>query len=521
MVYYLYPTLSGLESVTSNGDGYSFTLSWFKAYPDVKTNLVGYNLYIGTDYDEVLKSGPDYFCDLNPDSDSITAKILGLSPKTLYYCCVRPVEYSPLTDIDLPVVNGLKVYPKSKLRSNITSTSLIIPLLSTSGFPEIGNILIGKESIDYFSVDHSNNNLVLSSLNDRGANNSSPRIHRIDGYDGYDFNSTDIRLIIPGESTSWDNIYLCQCTFEYPNYPYIESDGYKQHVKDILTTDLEYAESLAEAFPAYDGTGYHRTDPKELLNGICVGSYIGGERGCGDNKIRGFSLEQASNDRLEQLLLIDGSDVSLIKRQWTGYRCSCFTPTRETPLERCTRCYGTGFVVGYEQYFNPRIASGQIKVRFSPTEEAVKLSENGFESTYETEGWTLTSPIIKNQDILIKYDRQGNEEFRYEVTSVTRNTMLGSQQGAQKMKLVRIRKTDPLYQVLAFRNTANMPEKITLGMSSGRQIPLHTHFVVKNENGIEQQTTSISNSHNHPMYYDSVNGWKVMEVLGHTHEVII
>lgn len=522
MVYYLHPAEAGTNTVTSNGDGYSFTVSWYRAYPNNRDNKIGYNIYIGTDYNNCLDNGPVYFV----DDDITECQIVDLSPREIYYVCVRPVEYSSVTDIGLPIINGLKTYPSSILRSNITTTSLLIPLDDTFGFPETGVIQLGRERIEYFSIDSLNNNLVLNSLNDRGIEDTAVTLHNIDGYDGYGYRSTKISLVVQGESNIFDNIYLCQCTFEYDNYAYVEGDGYKQHTKDILTTDLEQAETIAEQLPPYDGVGYHRTNPVELFNGLCVGSYIGGERYCADGylgigtKIRGFSLEQASNANLEQLLDIDGLDVVLLKRQWTGYRCACFTPMRESPLERCNKCYGTGFVVGYDQYYNPRKSSGQIKVRFGPTEEAVKLSENGFESTYETEAWTLTAPVIKNHDILIKIDRFGNEEFRYEVLGVTRNTLINGQQGAQKMRVVRIRKTDPLYQVLAFRNTATMPVKTNLSIESGRDIPPHTHAFVSSENGISQQTSSITAGHNHPIYYDSVKGWYVMEVLGHTHELI-
>lgn len=523
MVYYILPDQAGTNTVSSNGDGYSLKVSWYRAYPSSSSNKIGYNIYIGTDRDSVFKNGPVYFV----DADVTEADIVDCTPRQLYWVGVRPVEYNPLaTNIDLPIINGLKYYPNSTLRSNITANSLTIPLEDSSDFPETGIIQVGLELIEYFSNNIGSNNLILNSINDRGINDTPVTLHNVDGYDGYQIRNIKVPLVITGESNFYDVAFICQCTFEYPHYPFVEGDGYKQVVKDLLTTDLGGSEAIAEVLPRYNGVGYHRTDPVELFNGQCVGSYIGGERYCADGylgigtKIRGFSLQAANNANQEQLLEIDGDRCVLLRYQNTGYRCACFTHMRESPLERCYKCHGTGFVLGYDQYFNPRRSDSRILVRFPPADDAVKLNDQGYESEYQAELWTLTAPTIKNRDVLIRFDEFNNEEFRYEVLSVTRNTLVNSQQGGQKLKVQRIRKTDPLYQILSFRDTSTMPTKIELSIESGREIPAHTHLVVVNQDGLAQQTTHINAGHNHQLRYDPVNGWVVLPVLGHSHRIL-
>lgn len=183
-------------------------------------------------------------------------------------------------------------------------------------------------------------------------------------------------------------------------------------------------------------------------------------------------------------------------------------------------CYGTKFVFGYDQYFNPRSSDGRIQVRLGPTAENLKMQEAGLESTFPLDMWTLTVPTIKTRDIIVIFDQDDNESFRYEVGDVVRNNTILGQDGGQHLKTFRVRKTDPAYQFRIFRNTAEFPNTLntTLGFTPG--IPPHSHTVVVNENVLAvsqiNQTTGISQGHNHPI----ING-QVMEVLGHFHTILL
>lgn len=363
------------------------------------------------------------------------------------------------------------------------------------------------------------------SVGGRGYGNSLAAPHTIAGFDGTVMWSPTVYTFVDGESNIFDRIYACQSRFEYPNYPYTVQDGYHQVLTDLLSTDLSAADADNIDFPMYDYAGYHRTDPVQLLNGTCVGSYIGGEHGCIDangnvQMLRGMSLQDQSSQRLEVLLSVDGRPAVLVKRVQTGITCACYLASSEHPDDRCPLCYGTKFVFGYEQYFNPRRSDGRILVRPGPTEENLKQYEAGLESEYPLDLWTLTVPTIKTRDIIILFDQNDNEEFRYEVSGVTRNNTVAGLNGAQHFKVIRIRKYDPAYQIRVFRNTESFPSKLNTSISFVPGIPPHTHEIVINEKitSLSQinQTTAVSQGHNHPI----VNG-VVQTVLGHTHQIIL
>ena len=187
-------------------------------------------------------------------------------------------------------------------------------------------------------------------------------------------------------------------------------------------------------------------------------------------------------------------------------------------------CISTGFVGGYQQFFNPRKSDGRILVRFGPVEDDLKVDEEGLESIMMPDCWTLVYPTLKDHDFIIRFDEEGNEEFRYLITNVTRNKLLNSYSGKQGFKLQRVRKTHPIYMVKSFQNTASYPTTITTGIGflmgpAGVAIP-HTHTVVINENtisaGLITGNTSISNSHSHEI----LNG-EVLEILSHKHDIIL
>jgi len=527
MVNYLNPVRAGLDAVASLGDGYTINLKWFQAYPSVDGYRIAYTIYYSTVKEDVYSEGVKY---VSVDG-SLEANIIDLTPGQLYFFSIRPVEYDPnLVDISnlLPTAyDNLKLYPSSILREDISATDLLIPLVDVDGFPSDGVIKIGVELIRYLSVDTVNKNLVLTNESQRGFLNSKARIHTVSGYDGYYNWSPVVSFYTPFESVEHDRIFMCQCRFEYPNFAMTMLDGYKQVTKDLLTTDLTASDEFNTGFPMYDYAGYHRTDPVLLLTGACVGSYIGGEMGCIDgygnvNILRGLSVQDHNNQRQEVLLSVTGRPAVLIQRMRTGLRCNCYRSYKEYPQERCPFCYGSGFVYGYQQYFNPRRSDGRIMVRPGATEESVKMQEAGLESEFSMDLWTLTVPTIKHRDIIVMFDMDDNEEFRYEVGGVTRNNTITELQGGQKFRVQRIRKFDPAYQIRVFRDTSKFPTKMNTTLGSTTGIPPHTHEIVRNEKSSVgwSQTTSVVQGHNHPVIVQ--NGQLVvMEAVGHTHTIIL
>ena len=651
MVHYASPIQSGLNRVSSLGDGYSVNLKWYFAYPDTKSNKIAYHIYFATDKRRVFSEGVKYVI----IDGSLQANVIDLTPGQEYWFCVRPVEYDPNLIDWLPALpvayDNVRFYPSSLLRMNMSATDLIVPLVDTEGFLQTGLVKVGYELIEYLAVDPVNNNLIVpppGSSNDahlalqpndlyylpnpsnigqgvlnnfelvggapnedwrivcvfveqdslgnsipntakfetigsvsgnivdqygnyyvwtannqvisngvlsfavqdgtpsfvvgdvftaqtigatpgvsggRGFNNTPITMHTVSGYDGYEFTNPTVSMIAINEDTRWDNIYACQSRFEYPNFPFTLLDGYAQVTQDYLSTDLTAADASNVTFPMYDYSGYHRTDPVLLLNGSCVGSYIGGQMGCIDgygnyNIVRGMSLQNQNTQRQDVLLSLTGQPACLIRRVQTGVTCSCYLASSEYPDDRCPFCYGTKFVFGYEQYFNPRRSDGRILVRLGPTAENLKMYEAGLESEFPLDIWSLTVPTIKTRDLLVLFDQNDNESFRYEVGDVTRNITILGLDGGQHLKTFRVRKTDPAYQVRIFRDTSEFPQTLNTSLGFSPGLPPHAHTIQVNENVLSvsqiNQTTGVSQGHNHPI----VNG-VVMTVLGHTHQIIL
>lgn len=361
----------------------------------------------------------------------------------------------------------------------------------------------------------------------RGFEGTVPRPHYVDGYDGYNYWNPDVIYWVPETEEQNDRVYECWNRFDIDHYPFTVVDGYKQVTSDILTTDLTYSDAVNTGFPAYDYAGYHRTSPTQLLSGMCIGSYIGGYFGCADGysgvglQLRGMNIQDQNLQRQEVLLNTDGEPVFLMKRQWTGIVCDCKLPYNEYPESRCNKCYGTGFVVGYIPFYDPRRSDGRIMVRFDPAADDLIATDSGLESDMKPNCWTLAVPTVKDRDFIIRFDEDGNEEFRYEILNVTRNKLLLNQTGAQKFAAQRVRKTDPIYQVKTQGDTSMFPTTIYTSVSSSLGIPPHVHTVRIDERILSvsqiNQITGESAGHSHTIE----NGVVLTAGLGHTHTITL
>jgi hypothetical protein len=359
----------------------------------------------------------------------------------------------------------------------------------------------------------------------RGYDNTPITEHTTCGSDGYYIYSPIVTFFVLHESKRFDRIFTCQSRFEYPHYAYTAADGYKQVTKDILSTDDSAADAANINFPMYDYSGYHRTDPVLLLNGTCVGSYIGGQQGCIDqygnyNIYRGLSVQDMNTQRQAILLSLTGQPAVLIKRVQTGIVCPCYLPSSEYPDDRCPKCLGGKFVLSYEQYFYPNSSDGRIQVHLTPTAENLKMHEAGLESEFPLDMWTLTVPTIHTRDVIVLFDQDDNESFRYEVSNVIRNNLILGLDGGQHLNTFRVRKYDPIYQIPIFANTSDFPTTFNTSISSAGGLPPHTHTIVTSEKitSVSQlnEITGISFGHSHGIW-----AGKLKEAVGHTHQIIL
>lgn len=527
--FYIPPNRSGLKLVNSVGDGDNIEIYWHQAYTDDPSFNIAYNIYYSTEEANVFAEGPKL---LSTNINGLYTKIPGFTPGDIYYFNVKATEYQSIwyNPTFLPDADGymVKMYPETLLINDISAQSTIIQISDINLFPPMGIIKIGVEYIQYDSKDIPNGTLLVSQ---RGFLNTQITQHTTSGFDGY-VQQSPIITFFPGLEDGNTFISEQEIKFNYPNFAYSINDGYKVD-QDLLTTNLASDSTDQIDFPSYPAQGYRSgaTDLQILLNGGCLNSYIGGESGCADDgygvgmQIRNVSITDVNDQRQELLLSYTGEPVVLVNRLWSGIRCACYESNHESPESRCEKCFGTSFVTGYQQFYNPRDSSGRIMVRFGPYNDDIKQEDSGLESIAEHDCWTLSPYLLRDRDFVIRFNIDGSEEYRYEVTSVNRNKLLFGVSGNQHFKATRIRKTDPIYSWSVFRNTATMPHKVNTAVGllkgPGNTFIPHVHEIVLNENimAISQinQTTAISNGHNHQIRAGVV---QPSPIDGHSHDII-
>jgi hypothetical protein len=520
-------SVHGLRTVTCVGDGYTVNLEWNKAYAVPSTWTLVYNLYWSTEQSDVFTDGVKFVV----PGDQVAATIRGgFRRGDIYYFAVRATAHEPGTLLfdQLPQAQGYRMYPEAALRENITATDTVIPVDDASEFPPSGIVLIHAEPIAYSSLDLVDNNLILSSVDQRGMYGYEPRIHTTDGYDGVHQYEDSFVKIWPGFEDGNNAVGLEEIKFEF-QYARTNEDGYRER-EDILTNndnltvvDDEYAD-----FPPYDQAGWDRTHLEDYLSGKCVGTYFGGEYGCADGyesdgSRRGLSLQDHILMREEYLLELTGEKCMLFRRKWRGKESQHHSPTRENTAYRGLDNFGTTLVMGYEPYYNPRRPDGKIYIRFGPTKEDLKREEPGIENTFIPNCWTLPIPGLQDGDFFIRFNEDGSDEWRYEIIDVERNRTILHSTGQQKFTAVRVRKTDPIYQVRSIRDTSPLPTELLTGIGSVSGpggIPPHMHRIVVPEGtslvASVDQMTSWDHGHNHAV----ING-VVQTVLGHTHDILL
>lgn len=371
------PVDGGINFVSSQNDGYTILVQWDKAWPSKSTYNVGYNIYYSTVMNDVFEEGVKFVA---LDDGYLNACIIDLDPGITYWFGIRATEHDQ-TWMDLSLlpdgIPDLKVYPEGLLLSDIDDSTLTIPVSNINDWPAFGVIQVGTELIRYSSKDVPSSTLIGST---RGFLDTNIRFHNTDGYDGVTTQDPIVRFWKGFEDSS-NAVMRETSTFAHPNYAFTFADGYAKRA-DTITTDLTSSDSSLEDFPAYDHVGWHRTDPRLLFDGKCIGTYIGGEQFCADGyagvgrQIRGIPFGEHAARREEELLNIDGESVVLVKRLWEGIRCACVFRTTEQPERKCPRCFIPGTLVKTEFGWK---AIEEIKV-----DERVLSSDGKYHKVTET-----------------------------------------------------------------------------------------------------------------------------------------
>lgn len=526
------PTDLGLSAILDAGTGTEVDVGWQSAYPSNENNIIFYNLYYSTLREQVFDGYPDF---LVVDTE---VTVGGLPPGDQHFFGVRATELNPL-NITISGLNqagtDMYYYPEALVDAYFDQYATFVPADSVNGFPSFGTLVVNDELIRYGSKQLSPAGFNVSA-NGRGYADSGAEAHGAGAL---------IRLYWGKEDK---NTITAQATptFQKPNLAltytlgdgygndgrrdgydgYANTDGYlrlRQQEFDNITTDTTNNDEQGD-FNRFDYCGTWRTmSPQSFMQGQCRGSYFGGAQVRVDNngdrhlvKVSDFQTHMLQREEL--LLEQTGEPFVLMRRMWTGAKCPCVMLRREHQDARCPICFGTGFVQGYEQFFNPRRGDRRILIRIDPATDDVDIVDRGgLEPKYEPSGWTLPFPAIKDRDVLIRFNENNTEEFRYEILDVTRQRVLFTQTGAQKFRMKRFPKTDIIYQFPVVRDTSPTPGTLTTTLTAAPGIVAHSHQIVVLQGtavATLKAATQESEGHNHVIY----NG-VIQPVLGHTHTI--
>lgn len=115
-----------------------------------------------------------------------------------------------------------------------------------------------------------------------------------------------------------------------------------------------------------------------------------------------------------------GERVKLFVRKRSGIVCACTLDEQlveysKQPSNRCERCYGTGFVGGYEGPYD-------IIVCPDDGEQVISQSDRGRRKEHTYECWIGPTPSVSQRDFIVKQDGE-----RYSIGSVRRPSNRGNQ----------------------------------------------------------------------------------------------
>lgn len=522
---------AGLQAALDEGTGTEAKLEWNEASPDDENDYVAYNVYLASKRVDVFEAPPRFLVTAQ------SAVIGGIAPGSTRYFGVRATEIAPavssLTGLR-QVGQNMFAYPQTALDGYLMAEEEVVPVLSVDGFPEFGIIEIGTELVRYLSVRHfppafltdATGRGYLGTIAEAHASGVSTALWR-----GNEDGNTIIAQATPSfqkpnYAMTWvlgDGYGPDGYRDGYDGYDATGRDGYffpRQVKRDDITTDGTNNDESGD-FPPFDYCGtYRRLAPVDFWQGQCVGTYFGGVQRRDGQVVRGNDVRMQTLQREELLLETDGEPFVLLRRLWTGIRCSCFMLRREHADARCPVCFGVGFVGGYEQFVNPRRADGRILVRVDPAVDDLKIGDkDALTPDYKPGNWTMAFPAIKDRDVLVRFNPDlKTEEFRYEILDVTRMRAFFAQSGVQKFNMQRFVRTDIIYQISVQRDMSPHAVTLTTGTAAAPGIPAHSHsFPMPNGAHLPSVNgmTAVSERHSHV-----VRQGKVLAVLGHTHTLV-
>lgn len=435
----------GLRVVEDVGNGMGLKLTWGQATPNNVSNIIHYNIYYSDTRFGVFDNWPQA---ITRDKQAV----INVDPGNLYYFAVRATEFDieefDIEDLD-QISNNVYQYPNTViLQEDIDAYGATVEVGSTQGYPNKGFLLIDTEILQYstktdtaFIVEDIQRGAYITYIDTHLAGTEVKLWHGVE----------EQNTVIFQETAAWHQSYGTPRNTEAIGEYNVDEDGYRSKSQDLLTTDLSVSDQNTLDFPSYDYNSYHRPSLQATFSGECVKSYVGGEFDNG----RGLFFQDRNLARLDAMLQVTGETVILLKRKWTGKRCRCQGLRREHPRTRCPYCFNVGFDGGYDRYVNPRPISeysqntqGFILARIPPyTDDLELMAAQGARQSVEIPNcWTINVPTIKDRSIIIRFNEDGTEEFRYECLDVVRNKLFFGKTGKQSFRIKRLDKTDVVYQ---------------------------------------------------------------------------
>ena len=141
------------------------------------------------------------------------------------------------------------------------------------------------------------------------------------------------------------------------------------------------------------------------------------------------------NERDMWILKMDGELFDLYKRKLEGEHCSCWDDERgDAGNPNCDKCYGTGFLGGYDPIY-------QLYIRQKPANNNLVRTQRGLSVTNSTGAWTICDVQIRDRDLLI--NPQG---VMFRVTACNTNHASGYL-FHQELAMEEIETNDPVYKL--------------------------------------------------------------------------
>jgi hypothetical protein len=462
----------GIQSVNDLGIGTSVELAWNTASAPVGFGNIYYNVYRGSSLYSLTIGQPFGI------TENQTVIDPNLHPGDGYYYTVRAAYF--INNLTLPeftnISGGFYAYPDTTTINEGDGYFSVnelgtLEVLSTTGFPSSGILKIASEALTYDSLTATTFNITERDTLGSDVQVEYPNGTAVDFFKGVE----DLNAVFYRTTPSWDShttpILLPLVPGDgYDGYQYLQdSDGYRSFPFDNVNEDHEDFENNNDDVDPQSYCGLRSDTFVELYQKTRCGTFQGGSNVMttipgvnGGNPVRvggGIDVFGAALQREEFLLGLTGEPFILLSRKGKGKACARLSHRHEHPHARCSLCFGTTFEGGYDRFVNARELrpgevnpNGFIQLRVQPYGDKAPLKQDlGIDvSEVLLETWTLALPSIKVRDMLIKYTSDIEfgfleEEFRYEVVNVQRNKLLFGKEGAQKITLKRLAKSEMIY----------------------------------------------------------------------------